>query len=84
MKDKHSVQELEVLAAIGELLVAKLDFENEKTNGFAQHTGRGKYVLHTIPAPINHNNEVINVIYKNGKSTIQLSATKHTEQQKSR
>ena len=49
-------------------VVATINKNETQKNGFAQHIGRGLYVLHPIKAPDESNKEVINVKYDNGQA----------------
>lgn len=40
---------------------------------FAQHIGRGRYVLHEQPVPKNHEDSIVEVRYKNGAASVLVS-----------
>jgi Relaxase/Mobilisation nuclease domain len=54
--------------------VAAMSESNEHLQAaFAQHTGRSVYALHTVEAPANHADGIIEVQYQNGKPSITVA-----------
>jgi len=59
----------------GSVAVA-LDAEGNHLPGFVQRTGRGTYTLHMIAAPTDHENQILNVQYHNGKPAVTIAQHK--------
>ena len=53
-------------------VAASLNPRDDAAQGFAQHVGRGVYVLHPINAPDNHDNATVEVQYRNGLAIVSI------------
>lgn len=63
-------------------VAASFSPRDDAAQGFAQHVGRGVYVLHPISAPDSYGNAVIEVQYRNGRAIV--SIPEHQKKEKGR
>jgi len=63
-------------------IAASLEPDLNASGGFAQHIGRSRYALHALVAP--NTEEIVDVVYKNGKASVAEKSAKEADRQKKR